>query len=220
MFVLFVLLPLAGRGGEGWGRRMEDDGSLEMSRGSLSLVCWCGTGGWPSSGDVKSPRWGMESFATPAKPPCNKHCGLQRCALDILDIDLAGRGGEVEDEDGDDGVLFAFRRWEVTFLSSSKATPWPIQLSAMDSGVSTSVVRFFLRVAVAYYGCVEASGFVPASSHDGGVAALWLDGGEREGSDCFFSSFSEIFYANARDLYVILDLMGSFVTFCTATVRI
>jgi hypothetical protein len=93
-----------------------------------------------------------------------------------------------------------------------------MQVPAMDSGDSTSVVRFFLRVAVAYYGCVEASGFVPASSHDGGVAALWLDGGEREGFDCFSSSFSEVFSTNARDLYVILDLMGSFVICCTATV--
>jgi hypothetical protein len=88
----------------------------------------------------------------------------------------------------------------------------------MDSGDSTSVVRFFLRVAAAYYGCVEASGFVPASSHDGGVAALWLDGGEREGPVCFSISFSEVFSVNARGLYVFLDLMGSFVSSCTATV--
>jgi hypothetical protein len=69
--------------------------------------------------------------------------------------------------------------WEAIFLSRSKATPWPIQVSAMDSGDSTSVARFFMRFAVAYYGCVEASGSVPASSHDGGVADLWLDGGKR-----------------------------------------
>jgi hypothetical protein len=88
----------------------------------------------------------------------------------------------------------------------------------MDFGESTSFARPFPRFAVAYYGCVEASGFVPASSLDSGVAALWLDGGEREGPDCFSSSFSEVFSAFARDLYIILDLMGSFVTFCTATV--
>jgi hypothetical protein len=88
----------------------------------------------------------------------------------------------------------------------------------MDSGKSTSFARSFMRFAVAYYGCMEASGFVPASLHDGGVADLWLDGGEREGPDCFSSSFSEVFSANARDLYVFLYFMGSFVTFCTSTV--
>ncbi|KAK1611443.1 hypothetical protein QYE76_035116 [Lolium multiflorum] len=125
ILTLFVLLPLAGCGGEGWGRRTENGGTMEMSRGSLSLVSWCSTGGWPSSCDVKSPRWGVESRATPAKPPINKHCWMQRCALDILDIDLAGRGGEEEDEDGGDGGIFVgpFQRWEATFLSRSKATP-------------------------------------------------------------------------------------------------
>jgi hypothetical protein len=90
----------------------------------------------------------------------------------------------------------------------------------MDSGESTSFARPFLRFAVAYYGCVEASGSVPASSHDGGVADLWLDDGEREGPDCVSSSLSEVFSANARDLYVYLDLMGSFVIFYTSTVWI
>jgi hypothetical protein len=36
--------------------------------------------------------------------------------------------------------------------------------------------------------------------------------------DCVSSSLSEVFSANARDLYVYLDLMGSFVMFCTSTV--
>jgi hypothetical protein len=90
----------------------------------------------------------------------------------------------------------------------------------MDSGESTSFARPFLRFAVAYYGCVEASGSVPTSSHDGGVADLWFDDGEREGPDCVSSSLSEVFSANARDLYVYLDLMGSFVIFYTSTVWI
>jgi hypothetical protein len=90
----------------------------------------------------------------------------------------------------------------------------------MDSGESNSFARPFPRFPVAYYVCVEASGFVPASSHDGGVADLWLDGGEREGPDCISSSLSEVSSANARNLYVHLDLMGSFVIFCTSSVSI
>jgi hypothetical protein len=120
--------------------------------------------------------------------------------------------------------------WEAIFLSSisaadgsrptSKAKPWPIQKPAKDSGVSTSFARPLPRSAAAYYGCVEASGPVPASSHDGGVADLWLGGGEREGPDCVSSSLSEVFSVNAGDLYVLFNLMGSSVIICTSTVWI
>jgi hypothetical protein len=108
--------------------------------------------------------------------------------------------------------------WEAIFLSiisaadgsrsTSKAKPWPTQKPAKDSGESTSFVRPFLRSAAAYYGCVEASGSIPASSHDGGVADLWLGGGEREGSDCVSQSLIEVFSVNARDLYVFSILWG------------
>jgi hypothetical protein len=118
--------------------------------------------------------------------------------------------------------------WEAIFLSitsaadgsrpTSKANPWPIQKPAKGSGESTSFVRPLLRSAVAYYVCTEASGFIPASTHDGGVADLRLGGGEREGSDCVFPFFSEVFSVNAEDLYVFSDLMGSFVIICTSTV--
>jgi hypothetical protein len=102
--------------------------------------------------------------------------------------------------------------WEAIFLSifsaadcrpTSKANPWPIQQPTQGSGeYSTSFVRPIWRSATAYYGCVEASGLVPASAHDGGVADLRLSGGAREGLDCFFLFLSEDFSANNRDLYV------------------
>jgi hypothetical protein len=82
----------------------------------------------------------------------------------------------------------------------------------------TSFVRPLSRSAPAFYVCSAASGFVPTSGHDGGAAGFRLDGGEREESDCFLKSFSEVFSANARDLYVNFYLMGSFVIICTSTV--
>jgi hypothetical protein len=47
-----------------------------------------------------------------------------------------------------------------------------------------------------------ASGFVPASGHDGGSSDLRLDSGDREGPICTFLAFSEVFSAFARDPYV------------------
>jgi hypothetical protein len=57
-----------------------------------------------------------------------------------------------------------------------------------------------------------------APSPDGGVADLRLGGGEREGPNCVFPFLSEVFSVNVGDLYVILNLVGSFVTICTSTV--
>ncbi|KAK1692988.1 hypothetical protein QYE76_009685 [Lolium multiflorum] len=67
--------------------------------------------------------------------------------LDVLIIDLAGRGGEEEDEDDVDGVDFCDQvmlSWEAIFWSNisaadgsrptSEANPWPIQKPAKDSG--------------------------------------------------------------------------------------
>jgi hypothetical protein len=45
--------------------------------------------------------------------------------------------------------------------------------------------------------------FVPASELNGGSSDLRLDGGDREGPDCFCKSFSGIFSAIVRDLCVI-----------------
>jgi hypothetical protein len=39
---------------------------------------------------------------------------------------------------------------------------------------------------------IAASGFVPAAVLDSGAADLWLGRGDREGPDCFFTSFSEV----------------------------
>jgi hypothetical protein len=223
-FALSVLLSPAGRGGEEWRRRITGRWRLESSRGLTLPVFWCDTDERPRSGELKPLRWGMILFAPLAEVLRNKHSWPQSSVLHVINIDLAGRGGEEEDEDGVDDAVFCDQflpnLWEAIFLSRPKATPWPIQVPATDSGDSTSFARPFLRFAVAYYGCVEASGSVPAFSHDGGVADLWLDGGEREGPDCFSSSFSEVFSANARDLCVFLDPMRSFVIFCTSTVWI
>jgi hypothetical protein len=73
----------------------------ERSRGLFLPVTRCGTGERPMSGDVKPLRWGWISSAPPAEALDNKNLWAQSC---ILDIDLAGHGGEEEDEDGDDGV--------------------------------------------------------------------------------------------------------------------
>jgi hypothetical protein len=68
-----------------------------------------------------------------------------------------------------------------------------------------------LRSASALIVSTVASGFLPASGHDGGSSDLRLDVGEREGPICLFLAFNEVFYAFARDSYVISYLMGSFV---------
>jgi hypothetical protein len=62
--------------------------------------------------------------------------------------------------------------------------------------------------------------FVPASELDGGSFDLRLDGGDREGPNCIFTSFSKVFFAFTRVLSVIFFFIGSFVTICTSTVWI
>jgi hypothetical protein len=91
-------------------------------------VIRCSTSGWPKNGRVKPPRWGWISSVLPAEACGNKHCWLQHCILDVLNINLAGRGGEEEDEEGDDGVGFCsqyvrdFRNLEATSSSFSLTT--------------------------------------------------------------------------------------------------
>jgi hypothetical protein len=83
---------------------------------------------------------------------------------------------------------------------------WPYLMPVKDSGAClTSLVRPYSRSATALIVFSAASGFVPASRLDGGSFDLHLrlDGGEREGPDCFVSSFSEVFSAFTRDLYFI-----------------
>jgi hypothetical protein len=80
---------------------------------------------------------------------------MQSSILDVLNINLAGRGGEEEDEEGVDGVDFCDQvlpSWEAIFWSNisaedgcrptSKANPWPIQQPVKGSSEhSTSFVR-------------------------------------------------------------------------------
>jgi hypothetical protein len=92
-FALFILLSLAGRGGEEWGRMISGGYEPERSKGLFLPVFWCGTGKRPRSGEVKPRRWGWMSFAPLTEALHNKHCWPQSCVLDILNIDPAGRGG-------------------------------------------------------------------------------------------------------------------------------
>jgi hypothetical protein len=86
-----------------------------------------------------------------------------------------------------------------------------------DSGNETSMVRPSLRFHPAFIVSAEASGFVPAPVLDGGDCDLSLDGGEREGSDCFSESFSKVLSAITRDPCVISFSFGVLRKSCTAT---
>jgi hypothetical protein len=80
---------------------------------------------------------------------------------------------------------------------------YPNPVKGSDESL-TSFVRRLLMSATAYYVCIAASGSVPASRHDGGDADIRLRGGEREGSNCFLTYFSEVFSATTKDLYFFL----------------
>jgi hypothetical protein len=73
---------------------------------------------------------------------------------------------------------------------------------------STSIRRPLLRSATAAIFGSEASGFVPAFVLDGGSSGLWLDGGEKGGSDCYSLSFSEVLSAFTRNLCVLSVFYG------------
>jgi hypothetical protein len=111
------------------------------------------------------------------------------------------------------------RSWEAVFLSTtlatgddrpiSKAPLWPICKPVKGSGVClTSFVRPLSRSTSTLNVSKVASGFVPASEHDGGSSDLRLDGGDREGPICTSLAFSEVFPAFARDPFVISILWG------------
>jgi hypothetical protein len=81
----------------------------------------------------------------------------------------------------------------------------------MLPGISlTSSVRPSMRPTSTLYVYTAASGVVPVSVHDGGSLGLQLqlDGGKREGLDCFVQFFSEVFSAFIRDPYVIFSFIG------------
>jgi hypothetical protein len=79
------------------------------------------------------------------------------------------------------------------------------------------MVRPFSRSHPAFIVSAEASGYVPAPMLDGGDYDLSLNGGEREGSDCFLKSFSEVFSTNTRALCVIFFSYRVLCKVCTAT---
>jgi hypothetical protein len=68
---------------------------------------------------------------------------------------------------------------------TTKVMRRPICKPINDSGNKTSMVRPSSRSHPAFIINAEASGFVPAPVLDGGDCDLSLDGGEREGSDCY-----------------------------------
>ena len=140
-------------------------------------------------------------------------------------------GAEVVKGGSVDWVSSSFRRqwcWEAIFLSitsaagggrqTSKVKSWPILKPAKGSGAYlTSSVRPLLKSVAALNVRTEASGSVPASVLDGGDGDFRLGGGEREGFDCFFPSFSEVFSTNTRDLCVICFSYEVLCKICTST---
>jgi hypothetical protein len=152
-------------------------------------------------------------------PPARGRCG----EFDGRPVFFHGVGGESS------AASSIQQLWslEAIFLSTSSAVgesrptskvfQRPIQKPVKGSGTClTSKVRPISRSANTLNISTAASGFVPASEHDGGSFDLQLDGGEREGSDYILPSFSEVFSAITRDICVIFFLMGSFVTTCTS----
>jgi hypothetical protein len=82
------------------------------------------------------------------------------------------------------------------FRPTSKVYLRPIQKQVKGSGTySTSQVRPLLSSATALNVGTTASGFVSTSELDGGSSDLWLDGEDREGPNCIFPSFSEVFFS-------------------------
>jgi hypothetical protein len=118
--------------------------------------------------------------------------------------------------------------WEAILLSitstagfgrpTSKASSKPIYTPVKESGkVLTSSERPPSRLATASNAGAEASGSVPASELDGGLADLRLNGGERGGSDCNCKSFRRVLSTYARDLCVIALVYGVPCVKCTPT---
>jgi hypothetical protein len=91
---------------------------------------------------------------------------------------------------------------------SLSASSWHVQSLANSGICSTSKVRPFLRPATTICVYTVASGPAPASVQDGGSLGLWLDGGKRDGLDCFVLSFNEVYSAYTRDPYIIFLSTG------------
>jgi hypothetical protein len=131
-------------------------------------------------------------------------------------------GAEAVTSGGDGGVGEARRSRtsssEASSLSSTSAASLLAVIHAEDFQRNFNLLRRpFQRSGVAFYGGFEASGAVPASEFDGGISGLLLTGGDREGPDCILRFSAEVLSAYTRDPYVIVEFMGSFVTYCTPT---
>jgi hypothetical protein len=128
---------------------------------------------------------------------------------------------------GAGGFFYRVWCWELWFSGiyltvgesrpTTKVLRRPICKPTNVSGNETSMVRPSSRSHPAFIVSAEASGFVPAPVLNGGDCDLSLDGGEREESDCFLKSFSEVFFTNTRDLCVISISFGVLYKVCTAT---
>jgi hypothetical protein len=101
---ILALLPLAGHGGMEWGTVSSGGDDSGEEKGPLLQVLRRGAWKRLNSEPVKPLRWGWTGADSLAKALCNKRFWLRCCILDVLDIDLAGRGGEEEDEDDGDYV--------------------------------------------------------------------------------------------------------------------
>lgn len=168
---------------------------------------------------------GPVSLGSGEDPSAAKYYGSPSLFLPLAGAEVAvGRGEE-------EACSSAKRRWswEASFSSStsaagssrptSKAWKRPILKPVKGSDIClTSFVRPLLRFAAAYRVCSAASGFVPASGYDGGMAIFRLGGGHRGGPDCFSRLLSQVLSANVKSLCVISDFMGFFVMSCTPSV--
>jgi hypothetical protein len=185
---------------------------------------WRGVKQSSARGALSSPWWKTAEQIFKAEPQIKRRRHLLFAGFLVSSPLSAGQGGE--GEGGSCGKAADVWRWrwsrEVSSTSITSAAFLPSDIRAgEDSGdFSTSSVRPLLRLAPALNVGSVASGFVPAAEHGGGEASLWLDDGEREGPDCLVKFFNGVFSAIARDLYVICNLMGSFVTNCMSTVAV
>jgi hypothetical protein len=180
-----------------------------------------GVSRWPSRFALSGPWRKTFELVSEAEALIKRRRRLGSADSPVFPHFSAGQGGE--GEVGSYGeAADAWRRlwsWEASSASITSAVSLPsdIQAGEVFRHLFNLLCEALFEVGARTSRLHGGKWFVPASGHGGGVAVLWLDGGEREGPDCFVLSFSEVFSTNARDLYVICNLMGSFVTICKST---
>lgn len=167
---------------------------------------------WSSDGGPIIKGWRRRIFAASAS--------FFVASLFVLPVAMVVEGGCGAAADGGSWRLWSDEACRFSSISStvhgdlmkSLAKMRPFLLLVCSSTCSTSDVRPLskLAVAVVHVG-IEASGEVPATVFGDGKLDFLLDGGEREGLNCNFPSFSKVLSALSRDLCVISRFMGSFV---------